>query len=401
MYSGEIRDWPKRVRFGADSIGTVGELVDSLSARRALVVCGTTVASGPMLESVRVALGSRYAGVFSSVRSHTPFEDVLAASRAAKNLGADTIVSVGGGSAIDAGKGVVLLSSAGVNLDGDHSALAATMQPYAIEWGKKGSMDRQALGASRVRHIAVPTTAGSASDVMPTAGIRDPKLPKKMLFWDERLVPDATILDPKMAVQANPELTAATGMTAVARAIESLYSRHRHPISIGLALHAARLLRTALPRSVENGSDLGARADCQMACLMSGTASINAMVSVVHAIGHVVGGRYGLQHGISHAILLGPSIRRLLPAIGPDYGYVLEALGCPAASSAQAAADAAAGALSRLLSRLPLPQRLRDVGVKDEELAQIASATMSDYMMANIPSPMSARDVEDLLREAW
>ena len=401
MYSGEIRDWPKRVRFGIDSTDALGGLMDSMAAHRAVVVCGSTVAGGPMLARVKDALGSRFAGVFSEIHSHTPFEDVLAASKFAQNIGADTIVSVGGGSAIDAGKGVVLLSSAGAPLDGDHSSLAAIMQPYAIEWGKKGSMDRQALGESRIRHISVPTTAGSASDVMPTAGIRDPKLPKKMLFWDDRLVPDATILDPKMAVHANPELTAATGMTAVARAIESLYSLHRHPISIGLALHAARLLRTALPRSVEDGSDLAARADCQMACIMSGTASINAMVSVVHAIGHVVGGRYGLQHGISHAILLGPAIRRLLPAIGADYGYVLEALGCPPASTAEAAADAAASALSRLLGQLPLPQRLREVGVTDKDLAPIAAATMSDYMMANLPAPMSSGDVESLLREAW
>ena len=401
MYAGEIRDWPKRVRFGVDSTDSLGGLLASLGARRALVLCGATVAGGPMLVRVRQALGASFAGVFSDIRSHTPFEDVLAAFRKAQDVGADAVITVGGGSAIDAGKGVVLLSAAGGDPGGDLPAFAGRMLPYAIDWGNKGSMDRQALGPSSIRHVAVPTTAGSASDVMPTAGIRDPNLPKKMLFWDDRLVPDATVLDPTMAMHAGPELTAATGMTAVARAIESLYSAHRHPISIGLALHAARLLRTALPASVRNGADLSARADCQMGCLMSGTASINAMVSVVHAIGHVVGGRYGLQHGISHAMLLGPSIRRLLPAVGSDYRYVLEALGCAEAATPEAAADAAAGALTDLLSRLPLPQRLREVGVKESEITAIAAATMSDYMMANVPAPMSPKDVELLLREAW
>ena len=116
-----------------------------------------------------------------------------------------------------------------------------------------------------------------------------------------------------MAVHAPPALTAATGMTAMARAVETLYSAYRHPISTGLALHAIRLLREALPRSVATPHDLDARAMCQMACTMSGMAAINAMVSVVHAIGHIVGGRYGLQHGISHSILLAPGMRRLLP----------------------------------------------------------------------------------------
>jgi alcohol dehydrogenase class IV len=233
---------------------------------------------------------------------------------------------------------------------------------------------------------------------MPTAGIRDPKLPKKLLFWDEKLVPNATVLDPELAVHAAPALTAATGMTAMARAVECLYSKHRHPISTALALHAARLLRTALPRSVEAPDDLAARADCLMASLMSGTASINAMVSVVHAIGHVVGGRYGLQHGISHAMLLAPALRRLLPAIGTDQAFLYEALGCPPAT---ATVDDAAEVLDGVLQRLPLPKRLREVGVAAADVPDIARGAMGDYMMANLPRPMDVAEVQALLEEAW
>ena len=231
---------------------------------------------------------------------------------------------------------------------------------------------------------------------MPTAGIRDPSAGRKLLFWDDRLVPDASVLDAELAIYANPQLTAATGMTAVARAIESLYSKHRHPFSVGLALHAARLLRTALPRSVTDPHDVAARADCLMACMMSGVAAINAMVSVVHAIGHVVGGRYGLQHGISHGILLAPALRRLLPEIGEEGRYVLEALGCPASGGPEDAARA----MEALVRGLPVPQRLGDVGVKESDLAGIAAATMGDYMMANLPAPLSAKEVEALLRSA-
>lgn len=389
MYAGDIRDWPKRVRFGSGSVRALPELMGALGASRALVVCGRSVAGGELLQRVQTALGAHYAGVYAGVRAHTPYEDVSAAADAARSLNADVIVSVGGGSAIDAGKGVVLFSATG----GDFA-------PYAIDYATKG-MARQPLTAPSIRHIAVPTTAGSASDVMPTAGIRDSKLPKKMLFWDERLVPDATILDPEMAVQAGPELTAATGMTAVARAIETLYSKHRHPISVGLALHAARLMRTALPASVANGRDLAARADCQMGCLMSGTASINAMVSIVHAIGHVVGGRYGLQHGISHAILLGPALKRMLPAIGADSRHVLDALGCAPSDTPAIAAESAAAAIRELVARLPLPQRMREVGMQESEIGEVAKGTMADYMMANLPAPMAVGDVESLLREAW
>lgn len=385
MIQGDIRDWPRRVVFGPGKTRELGRLVRETGGSRAVVVCGKSVASGTMLQGVRDALGAAFVGVYAGVRAHTPFDDVRQAVELVREHDADTIVSVGGGSAIDAGKGVALYLATG----GDFA-------PYAIDWATKG-MDRKPIAQVPIRHICVPTTAGSASDVLPTAGIRDPKLPKKMLFWDERLVPDATILDPQMAVHASPALSAATGMTAMARTIEGLYSAHRHPISTGLALHAARLLRTALPRSVTHPTDLQARAECQMACLMSGTASINAMVSIVHAIGHVVGGRYGLQHGISHSILLAPALRRLLPTIGSDQAYVLEALGCARDGSV----DDAAAALAALLRQLPLPQRLRDVGVKDSELPELAQGTMSDYMMANLPAPLTVGDVEALLREAW
>jgi alcohol dehydrogenase class IV len=158
-------------------------------------------------------------------------------------------------------------------------------------------------------------------------------------------------------------------------------------------LHSARLLRKALPRSIAAPGDLEARADCQMAATMSGTASINAMVSVVHAIGHVVGGRYGLQHGISHSILLAPAMRRMLPATGEDQSYLLEALG--------ARDGRAADRLEEMVQELPLPRRLRDVGMAQADIPQIAIATMADYMMANTPRPVTQAEIEELLRDAF
>jgi alcohol dehydrogenase class IV len=385
MYSGTIRDWPKRVCFGPGSVRELPRLMDEVGGRRALVACGRTVASGPMLAAVKAALGDRCAAVFDGVPAHTPYDAVRAAAVALENSGADCVVSVGGGSAIDAGKGLVLLAATGGNF-----------APYVIDYGARGSMARAVMPPAPLKHIAVPTTAGSASDVLPTAAVRDAQAGRKLLFWDERLVPDATILDPEMAQHAGPHLTAATGVTALARAIECLYSKHRHPISTGLALHAARLLRRALPRSVEAPRDLAARADCLMASLMSGTASINAMVSVVHAIGHVVGGKYALQHGTSHAMLLAPALRRMLPAIGADRAYVLEALGC----APDGTPDDAARAMEDIIARLPMKRRLSEVGVEERDLPALAAATMGDYMMANVPAPVGAGDVEALLRAA-
>lgn len=390
MYSGTIRDWPKRVHFGRGSIGRLPDILSALGRTKALVVCGRTVAGGVMLENVRRALGDRLVGVFDRISAHTPYSEVQEAFAMFQDLGADAVISVGGGSAIDAGKGIALCRATG----GD-------FEPYRIDFGAKGSMERAAMPDPGIAHIAVPTTAGSSSDTMPTAGIRDPARGVKLLFWDQRLVPDATVLDPEMAVHAGPELTAATGMTAMARCVESLYSAHRQPFSTSLALHGARLLRRALPRAVEAPDDIDARADTQMGCLMSGVASINALASLVHAIGHGVGGRFGLQHGISHAILLAPAMRLLLPAIGEDQYAVLEAMGGTRdGRSPDEAGRAAADALQSMFEKLPLPRRLGAVGVESNHIPDLAAGTMGDYMMANLPSPLTKDDVAALLEEA-
>ncbi|OGA12397.1 MAG: hypothetical protein A3G25_05075 [Betaproteobacteria bacterium RIFCSPLOWO2_12_FULL_63_13] len=389
MYAGLIRDWPKRVCFGPGSVAQLPRLMDDLGARRAMVACGKSVAGGEMLIKVRAALGEKLVGVFTEIPAHTPYECVKKATARFRSLGADAVISVGGGSAIDCGKGIALLFATG-----------GVFEPYLIDFSGKG-MERTPMPSPGLIHIAVPTTAGSASEVMPTAAIRDPAAGRKILFWDERMVPDATVLDPEMAVYAAPHLSAATGMTAMARAIECLYSAHRQPFSTGLALHSARLLRRALPRSIDIPGDLAARADCQMAASMSGTASINAMVSVVHAVGHIVGGRYGLQHGVSHSILLAPAMRLMLPAIGEDQFTALEAMGgIPDGGSADAAGRRAADLLQAMVEALPLPRRLRELGIAEADLPAIAEATMHDYMMANVPRPTTAAEVERLLREA-
>jgi alcohol dehydrogenase class IV len=379
----EFGDWPGRIVFGRGAVAQLGTVVGRVGGSRALVICGSTVRRTDMLGRVKAGLGDKLAAVFPEVKSHTPVEMVQRGLTAYRDSGADTLVTVGGGSAIDAGKAIQIMLATGGDLG-----------PYAISYAPGGAMEKRALPRRTVPHVAVPTTAGSASDVMPTAAARDPSSRVKLLFWDDDLIPSATVLDPEMAVHAPAALTAATGMTAMARAVETLYSAYRHPISTALALHAVRLLRDALPRAVAEPHDLAARAACQMACTMSGMAAINAMVSVVHAIGHIVGGRYGLQHGISHSVLLAPGMKRLLPTIGGDQALLLAALG---GAPGQDCADL----VSAFVGRLPLPHRLRDVGVGEAELSEIAHLTMSDYMMANLPRPMAEDEVFALLRSAW
>jgi alcohol dehydrogenase class IV len=383
--------WPNRLILGAGALVQLGALLGDLGATRALVVCGKTVAAGAMLADVRAALGERYCGVYDRVGSHTPLTMVDEVAALVRELRADAVVTVGGGSAIDAGKGVVLHSMAG----------GGSFDPYVVGYDERGAMNQRRLPPSKIVHVAIPTTSGSASEVMPTAGIRDAERRKKMLFWDDALIPHGVILDPRMAVAAGPFLTAASGMTAVARCVESLFSASSNPLAEGLALHALRLLHRNLPVVVAQPDDLRARYECQVACSMSGIAAINAMVSIVHAIGHVVGGKFALQHGVSHAIVLGSAMRSMLPTIGERQHDVLQALdGGTAATSDQAGAQAA-DLIDALVGRLPLKRRLRDLGLAEDELPDVAEQTARDYMMVNLPRPMSVPEIEALLRAAW
>lgn len=280
-------------------------------------------------------------------------------------------------------------------------ATAGDWEPYAIRYARWGDERRRPLPAATLPHVAVPTTAGSASEVMPGAGCRDPDTRTKVLFRDGRLLPRVAVLDPELAVFADPFLTAATGMTAVARSVEALYSRDRQPVSEGLALQSLRLLARGLPRALAEPADLAARAECQLGCLLSGLAVDGAMASLVHAAGHVLGGRYGLQHGVAHALLLPPAMRLLLPALGEDQRKVAGTLGTPEARTAGAAGQAAAAAVAALAARSPLPRRLRDAGVPEADLADVAARTLDDHLIAYVPGPVSAADVLRVLREAW
>jgi len=386
----DFGDWPGRIVSGVGAVSRLAEIVGRLGASRAMVICGSTVVRTEMLHKVKGGLRDKLGVVFAEAASHTPIEMVKRGVDCFRNSGTDVLVTVGGGSTIDAGKAIAIMLATGGDL-----------ARYAIRYAPGGEVERQLLPVRTVPHIAVPTTAGSASDVMPTASCRDPATSRKLLFWDDDLTPAATVLDPEMAVYAPAPLTAATGMTAMARAVEALYSGRRHAFSTGLALHAIRLLRNGLPRSVEAPNDLQARSACQMAAAMSGTAAINAMVCVVHAVGHIVGGRYALQHGTSHAILLAPAMRRLLPIIGMEQILLLEALGGTSCGHPDRDGAAAADLISTFVSRLPLPQRLRDVGIVESELPELARLTMSDYMMANLPRPMTEAEVLALLTSVW
>ena len=213
------------------------------------MICGSTVARTDMLGKVKAGLGDRLAAVFAEVKAHTPVEMVERGLAMFRDSGADLLVTVGGGSAIDAGKAISDPAC-------DRRRSRTIRHPLCT-----GRRDGEAAVAQ------AHCTACRGADHRGLRLRRDadrggarPALAGEALVLERRIpTPSATVLDPEMAVYTPAALTAATGMTAMARAVETLYSAYRHPISTGLALHAVRLQWEALPRSVAMPHDLDAR----------------------------------------------------------------------------------------------------------------------------------------------
>jgi alcohol dehydrogenase class IV len=384
----EIRHWPRELVFERGAVRRLGEFVDRLGASRALVICGRTVSAGEMLSRVREALGARCAGVFTGVAAHTPLPTVIEAAAQCRQCAADVIISVGGGSAIDTGKGVAVMIASG-----------GEIEPYKL--GQPGTAKKRGLPKSTLPHIAVPTVAASGSEVLSYAGVLDPQAHAKMRFQDELLLPRIAVMDPELAVFCGPGLTAATGLGALARCVECLYSKQRNRVSEALALHGLRLLVTSLPLGITHPHDLDARADCQYAGVMSAMATSNSEVSVVHAAGIVVGGRYAMPHGILHGMLLAPATRALLPALGERARLVYEALGGGSFLPSKSYANQAADLLAELTASLPVEHRLRAFGIARDELQALAEQTANHPMSAMAPRPVNAAEILNWLMAVW
>jgi alcohol dehydrogenase class IV len=356
----------EKVIFGAGSLARLAAEIDRLGCRRALVITGRTLATQtPLIGRVQSLLGAHHAGIYADIRQHAPESGIAEATRLAREGQADLLVSVGGGSPIDAAKAIA-------------RALA----------GPDGAF---------VPHIAIPTTL-SAAEFSHLAGFTDEATKSKTGFADVRATPRVVILDPEMTITTPMWLWLASGTRALDHAVETLYSPGYHPVNDVLALQAIRGLFEFLPRSKAEPDDLDARQQCQLAAWMSyfGPASVNAAAGLSHTIGKRIGATYDVPHGVTSCMIL-PHVIRYKATNDTDAARLApmaRALNLIAAgASDQEAALAAADAVAGLVQRLELPSRLRDFDVPLDVVDDIARATVGD-------SPQRA-EVIKILRSAW
>ncbi len=372
------------------AINDLPATVDGLGASRAMITCGPTILSAcDVVPRVQEALGSRYVGTYSGVAPHSPVETVEAGAAMAQETQPDIFISVGGGSTHDTTKAIAVLLAEG----GD-------IRDYAIIFEPPDKITVPPTPSPKVPIVSVPTTMGCAEFSRGGGGITDHEQGRKLSIAGDGVTHRTVVIDGQALATTPLRILVSTAIGQLRIAIETVYSTGHNPIGDGMALHAIRLLFENLPRCKEGDIDtlLATKTACAMASLASfGGLGLNT------ATCHHVGGLYDVPHGEANAILLPHSMRYNLDACADRQRLIAEAIGvASSAMTDEEAGLAAADAVDELCRELELPRTLREVGVPEDGLEYIATATLQDRSLSTNPKPVvDAGPIMEVLRAAY
>ena len=366
--------YPVRVHAGPGAIGKLAEEVDRLRARRVLVVCGRSVAGKTdLVERVKDALGERVAGVFSGGQTGSPVTSVLEGVAAAREVDADGIVAVGGGSAVVTARGITILL-----------AENGTAQELCTQYPEGKPPVSPRLMAPKIPNFIVLTTATTAVTRAGTALI-DPESGHRLELFDPKTRPAAVIWDDQALLTAPPWLclnATASCFTGVASALQRT---GLNPLAESDLLEALRLLRENLPLVRSNSEDPGVRVNlCAAAFLYNRATDAGAggsALGVVTALAHSLDTRYPeCGHGDAYSILTAPGMRFNREANTAGQARFADAMGVrQEGMDDRQAAAAAADSIEKMFKGLDLPVRLSQVGVSEDGIDLIAQDAMTDF----------------------
>jgi 1,3-propanediol dehydrogenase len=294
----------------------------------------------------------------------------------------DVLVVVGGGSCIDAAKGIAILASNGGRIL-DYEGVDKVVRPIPPI-------------------VAAPSTAGTASDLSQFAVFTDTARHAKVTLIGHALVPDISITDPRLLMTMPSWLTGTTGLDALTHGIEAFVSRASSCLTDDYALSAISLVHRHLLMSLEQPDSVEHRLGMARASMSAGLAFSNALLGATHAISHQLGGALDLPHGMLNAVLLPHVIRYNAEAVPDRFLRVATALGLDTDRiSSTEAGEAAAAAVTELATCLGVPRRLRDIDVRREWLPSFAETALQDACITTNPRPVTREHVLALLEAAF
>ncbi|EEG83340.1 1,3-propanediol dehydrogenase [Proteus penneri ATCC 35198] len=294
----------------------------------------------------------------------------------------DMIITVGGGSPHDCGKGI---------------GIAATHEGDLYNYA-----GIETLTNPLPPIIAVNTTAGTASEVTRHCVLTNTKTKVKFVIVSWRNLPSVSINDPLLMIGKPAGLTAATGMDALTHAVEAYISKDANPVTDASAIQAIRLISRNLRQAVALGTNLKARENMAYASLLAGMAFNNANLGYVHAMAHQLGGLYDMPHGVANAVLLPHVLRYNLIANPEKFADIAEFMGENVAGlSVMDAAERAIAAIARLSADIGIPQHLSELGVKESDFPYMAEMALKDGNAFSNPRKGNEKEIIEIFRQAF
>ncbi|MDP2620527.1 MAG: iron-containing alcohol dehydrogenase [Hyphomicrobiales bacterium] len=371
--------YPTAIRFGAGRIKELAEACAAAGIARPLLVTDKGLANLPITKNALDILDAAGLGraIFSDVDPN-PTDNNLDAGVAAFKAGRhDGVIAFGGGSALDLGKLVAFMAG--------QTRPVWDFEDIGDWWTRA---DADAIFPS----VAVPTTAGTGSEVGRAGVVTNSRTHVKKIIFHPKIMPSVVICDPELTVGMPKAITVGTGMDAFAHCLEAYSSPFYHPMSQGIALEGMRLVKENLPRVFADGGDIEARAHMMSAAAMGATAFQKGL-GAVHALSHPVGALYNTHHGTTNAVVIPPVLRFNRPAIEDRLAAAAAYLGI--AGGFDGFYDFVLG----LRAKLGVPDKLRDLGVGDDRIDELAAMAIEDPSAGGNPVKLTLDSAKTLLEE--
>jgi hypothetical protein len=374
-------NYPTRVWHGPGRLTELAEACKTAGIASPLVVTDAGLADSSIVKQVRELLSqARLASpLFSDVKGN-PTDTSLAGGLAAyRQANADGVIAVGGGSALDVGKCIAFMSG---------------QKRPVWDFEDIGDWWTRADPEGIAPVVALPTTAGTGSEVGRAAVLTHEASHEKKIIFHPQMLPRVVISDPLLTVGLPPKLTAWTGMDAFAHCLEAYCAPGFHPMADGIAVEGMRLVKTYLPRAVRDGKDVEARSRMLAAASM-GAAAFQKGLGAIHSISHPVGALYDTHHGMTNGVVMPYVLAFNRPAIEERLAYLSRALSLPGQGFA-----AFLEWVLALRRELFIPERLSDLGVPEADLETLSDKAMRDPSTGGNPVPMTLDSFRKLIRAA-
>ncbi|MGF9710602.1 iron-containing alcohol dehydrogenase [Paenibacillus naphthalenovorans] len=370
---------PTLIEFGYGKAARLGERLLQLDVRKVFIVSDKGVASAGLLTAMTESL--RSSGItfdlYTDVEPDPGLETIDRGAATFRTQPYDGIVAVGGGSSIDAAKGIRAVAANGGSI-GDYAGV------------------NRIPAANPVPLIAIPTTSGTGSEVTIFGVYSDWHNQVKVTVTSQHMAPTIALVDPELTMNLPARMTAASGIDALAHGIETFFSVRSRPASDALAMRAIAAVSANLRRAVHDGSDIEARIGMSHGSLLAGMAFNNGFLGLAHAIGSALSGHCHVPHGVAIGLLL-PSVVEFNASVRPEKAATIAQLMVAIANGAGTKAEGAASAVAQMVRDIGLPTRLRDVGVPEEKLTDIARDSFKSGMMKFNPRTPTEHEVLELL----